>query len=516
MKISISKEARRRGVLIALAATLVLGGCSLSPYAVKNSEKKSVITVKCANGESAPTITQAVDAADKLEQRYHQLADQERRARNIAVGAAIPLGVVAMYQGATGAGSARSIAALGLAGAGGYLTAQTFTATPRELVYLAGAKALNCVRRAYAPFEPRGSNAFTDAMKKHESALGQLSEAIATQEANQGGGAEDTRLLTYARNVESAAKDTYTDALRLERDVLQLGVQFCASIKDVGAQVAIEARKTDPDPAAVLASIALLPKIQTSITGRALPTAPVAPAPGGGKSNAGKALVKALPDRIDRSDLIAKIAAVADTTAILSARIAATANPATSNTQAGACQTPEARVTMTVTPDTSTVALTEGDTYRFTIRSEVGNPTYQIDGGGAGSLGAQLLIESGQTVLLLTALKPTGATPANLTIRDGTGTLSKSIAVTVAAKTVAPGGGSGKSSQCAPRPGDDAALVADAAKVKLLQLKLGMPTGLQTGCAGDLTRAEIKAFQQTNGLPADGVLTTALWNSVTN
>ncbi|MBL8296915.1 MAG: hypothetical protein JNN30_01095 [Rhodanobacteraceae bacterium] len=518
MDTSSGKAVRRGTILSTCVAMLCLGGCALSPYVVKDSKTKlPVLSANCANGQSAPSMVGAVAAADGLEQRYHKIADQERRTRSIAVGAAIPLGVIGMYQGATGAGSSRSIAALGLAGAGSYLGAQTFTATPRELVYLAGAKALNCVRRAYAPFESLGTNEFDSAISRHQLALGELSNAIAKQEANQGGGTDDLRLLTYARKVQGTAQDTYTDALRLQREVRQLGVHFCTMIKDISTQVAIEARKTEPEPAAVLASIALLPKIQTSITGRMLPSASVPAAPEAAKLRQPAAAAgTALTDQGDRTELLEKIAAAAHTMAILSAQIAATANPAGSNTQAQACESPQAQITLTITPDVSTLALAEGESYRFTIRSQIGNPTYQIDGGSTASLGAQLLIESGQTVLLVTALKPSGATPASLTIRDGSGALSKSIAVTVAAKPAATDTGNTKSSQCAPRPGEDKSLVMDPAKVKLLQLKLGMPANLQTGCVGDLTRGEIRTFQQKNGLAQDGALTAALWDKVTN
>jgi hypothetical protein len=546
---------RRRCAISLLTAIglALLGGCSLSPYRAKEGDQSAlalycgtgsalkvstratpdvrvrehVVTVRLESGGgdpgNGPTLSDAVRAAEALERHYHKLADRERNTRQWAVGAGIPLGVAAMFQGALGTGSARSIAALGLGGAGAYAVAQNFTAAPREQVYLAGAKSLTCARKAFAPFEsPLAAMELQQAIDAQRTNLATLVRARTEAQERSTGSVESERLLNHALEVENYAKDTLTDALRLRRGMDELGTQFCVAIKEIGISVAVEARKADPEPAAVLASIKLLPQLQTAISSRPLPTPPpVVPntmvARDGGLRTDSFA---ARSDNGTQTNLMQAIAAAAESSAALATQVAAAASPAQSISSAGDCAAPQLQISLGVTPDVSAVSLVEKARHRFTIRSQVGFPTFSIDGGSPGAVTGALLIEAGQTVLELTANTVTGSAPAVLTIRDGSGSLSKSISVTVTAAQPADpppqqAPASRKADECAARPGDDATLVNSPVKVKALQAKLNLPDELRTGCAGNHTRERLRAYQKLNGLPADGLLTTPLFDQIT-
>lgn len=497
-------ELRRVSCLAVCACFVVLTGCAISPYKAVTTDPKSVLSTQCGRG--GPSIVNAITAADAMSFRYHQMADRERTVRNLSTGAIIPLGAIAMYQGAAGGGTRASIAALGLTGAATYALAQNYTSSPREQVYLSGVKALTCLRRAYSVFEAAASNADLDtAIIAQKRAVGDLAEAIATAEGTKANNSDSSAKLAYARSVQTMASATLTDALRLQGGIQSLGANFCAAIEQVGANVAIEARKTDPTPESILASLQLLPQLETSITGRALPSAPAgsttAPAAKGFDPNA----TPPPPD-----PLVVATARAAGSTAQLAAMVEASARPAQSTAYADECGIASVVATLSLSPDDSTVNLVAGETHSITINSK-GIPAITPNSDAEGPIIYQLTVDSGKYVLQLTAKKATGTSPFTLTISDPGSSATRAIAITVGAAATEAGK---VKSACAPKPGDDADIVNNGANVKVMQAKLGMPPSLQTGCVGDITRGNLKKYQKKNNLVENGNLTMSLWQSI--
>jgi len=419
----VTMSAKLLPVMIAVAAT-VLTGCATTPYLETNrGDGKPVLGGHCP--ASAATITAGLRAADRLARHYHGLADRERLGQSIAIGAVVPLGAWASFQGVAERGSKDSIAALGLTGATLYTLGTLYSSSPKQAVYLEGVTSLNCVGAAFAPFSTSADTGLKANIENLLAELSALDQAMVS--------APDIADKTRAVQVATNAQLTATEAYRRDATVNSLGAPLCAQVAAIGAAVAREVRKTDPTPGAVLASVKLLPQIAGQIA--APPVTPKVPGPATTDakflSNAGFSELDPLFDRFAAAKLNSQIGKVVAAERRLRISLDAGADPLAAIAASKACALPAALNKLVISPDTTALSIVKGGSAE--INAEVGVPPAQVSIAGvkAAAVSVDIMVRGSNFGIVIKGVDVTGDTPVPVKISDGSGLISKTIAVTV-------------------------------------------------------------------------------------
>ena len=125
---------------------LICGGLALSGCSLLNPH---VTWERPPEGQSV-TLQSAIDYANRAKVAYKEATgDQAMLTSGLGLGL-IPLSAAALGLGITGA-NGDAITALGLTGAAGYSGATWLSSKPRQLVYIAGIKAMTCAVDAMIP-----------------------------------------------------------------------------------------------------------------------------------------------------------------------------------------------------------------------------------------------------------------------------------------------------------------------------------------------------------------------------
>jgi len=143
-----------------VAGAAALSGCAsvLSPQIVSptltggpGGTQAAAPVASAPRNWQQPTVEEAVQMATALQGQYAQ-AVVEHGAVQPGLGTAlIGLGAAGLFKSVTG-GNPTDIAGAGVLGSAGYLWGSNFASQPRQKVYLAGIRALNCAIQATRPW----------------------------------------------------------------------------------------------------------------------------------------------------------------------------------------------------------------------------------------------------------------------------------------------------------------------------------------------------------------------------
>lgn len=135
-------------LILSVAASLVLSGCSLHPY-VRTSELETSLPkpVAAANPEYAGELEQAIADVDKQRSEYLNKLVKRTEQRNSLSGALITLSAGALYSGLTidASSSTRAVANLGTLAGGAYALGNYSNSPGTELAYIRAANDLTCL-----------------------------------------------------------------------------------------------------------------------------------------------------------------------------------------------------------------------------------------------------------------------------------------------------------------------------------------------------------------------------------
>lgn len=238
------------------------------------------------------TLQEAIDYANRAKDQYKRaVGDQAVLNSALALGL-IPLSAAALGLGIT-EGSGKAITALGLTGAAGFGVGTWLSSKPRQLVYIAGIKAMNCAVDAMLPLnfsedehralrsdlferDDPGNPSLNLAMRLVEGHVRNVRRLVGKVEEV---AREETDLLERAKeDVRTAetllesAKATLTSGTKLDREVARAGHVLMSAVDRIGAEVDKAIVATLPDIQALPAIINGL--AQTSAQFTKIPVSP--------------------------------------------------------------------------------------------------------------------------------------------------------------------------------------------------------------------------------------------------
>ncbi len=308
---------RNIGAFIApiLAISLISCKSTIDPYLyAKTSANKHYDLSKYGGNLRLKT---AIRFAIDQKELYHN-ALSHQAILNAGIGLAlIPITAVASYLGLrnTGRGARDAIAALGISGAGIYAAGSYFRSRPRELVYLAGAAAIDCVLATMEPITSESENvpifrAYLfggplDPGNKNSPVSSSLPALISKMEVQilrveELYSGRQTALTTIARQQVGRARTIWKDALATDAAFRAAPDRIARSVQRIRTEVDKAVATTLPDFAALAATLAKsIPTSAAQITGVDLGTPKITKIviPDTGIRNAGPRQGKRLADQ---------------------------------------------------------------------------------------------------------------------------------------------------------------------------------------------------------------------------
>jgi predicted nucleic acid-binding Zn-ribbon protein len=232
-----------------LLCVTVLSGCSLiNPH----------VRWERPPGGNA-TLQDGIEYANNAKDEYKKAVGDQALLTNLAGVGLIPLGAAALGLGIAG-GHRQAVAALGVTGAAALATTAWLSSKPRQLIYIAGIKAMSCAVDALLPlsFSRQAHQDFRRDLNRLNASIGTFSqqlevvkgllarvktevpdadELIAETEAD----------LRAAEALLNTARLTFTSGVQLERDIDRAGQMLISAVDKIGAEVDRAIVATIPD-----------------------------------------------------------------------------------------------------------------------------------------------------------------------------------------------------------------------------------------------------------------------------
>jgi len=232
-----------------LTCGTVLSACSLvNPYVTWDRPPSG-----------AQTLQDGIAYANRAQDKYKEAIGDQAKLTNILGLGLIPLSAAALGLGVTD-GSGAVIAALGLAGGASYASGTWLSSRPRQLVYVAGIKAMTCAVDAMLPlaFSPDARKAFKDDLSGLNSAIGTFLQQVARVREllekvkrdypdEQDVIADTERDLHTADTLQDTARSAFTSGTQLHREIDRAGLMLMSAVDWIGAEVDRAITATLPD-----------------------------------------------------------------------------------------------------------------------------------------------------------------------------------------------------------------------------------------------------------------------------
>jgi hypothetical protein len=228
------------------------------------------------------TLKDGIDYANRAKDRYKEAIGDQAALTTMTGLALIPLGAAALGLGIT-EGPGTAITALGLTGATGFAASSWLSSRPRQLVYVAGIKAMSCLVDAVSPlaFSDQQAMAFDQDLKSLGASMTAVREQIAAvaelrarvaRENREDPAAkpeiltETDRDLTLAQSALDSARAVRDAGNRLSGERARAGLVLMSAVDAVGAEVDRALATTLPDLQSLPGIVGGLSQMTTQFT----------------------------------------------------------------------------------------------------------------------------------------------------------------------------------------------------------------------------------------------------------
>jgi hypothetical protein len=404
------------------------------------------------SNEQRENLCEAFGYAERFRLAYYSAARAHSVARNSAALATVPLAAVGVFEGLRERSSSDRIARIGVEAIALYSLTAALTSSPRQKVYLSGAKAMVCVM-----FEARPLLVGTAHYQELSASIAAVLASIAAWKP-----ADGSEVLVDSTNAVARAN-------RVKNELAMAGLTLRNRVDLIAMQVASFLLETEPSPESIHSLFSSFGSLTTAFTrGVAASRTPGASQFRGG----------ARPVVDPTAKLNAVLDAIGETSSIID-RIAE-------------CRPEAADSGFAVSPEDPAISVPDDTSFDFTITNKVGFPVARLEGSQTASvtLGPITVKGAGQFGVSIRAETPTGENGPLLVLVDGTGTRSKAIRVLVAGAVPAPARRAATSARSSLDPGESRLLTGSSIGLRSLQCYVGVA---MDGKLGEKTRAAIAA-----------------------